>query len=128
MKISIIGNQDLPFDSLPIQIMPKLQEAFPNIDFVMEDPNDLDIPVEDEIYFIDTVKGLKKPRMITIDEIKATQARATAHDFDLSIHLLLVKKIKPEIEIGIIGIPMGYNATDTLREIKVVIKDLMEKI
>lgn len=127
MKISIIGNQDLPFDSLPVQIMPELQKEFPQINFVMEDPNDLDVPIEDEIYFIDTVKGLKKPRMITIDEIKATEARATAHDFDLSIHLLLMKKLKPDIKIGIIGIPMGYNTDDAFIEAVKVIKDLIEE-
>lgn len=124
MKISIIGNADLPFDSLPVQIMPRLQKEFPQIDFVMEDPNDLDIPTEDEIYFIDTVKGLKKPRMIDIEEIKATEARATAHDFDLSIHLLLVKKLKPHIKIGIIGVPMGYNIDDATREATQVIKGI----
>lgn len=123
MKISIIGNADLPFDSLPVQIMPELQREFPQIDFVMEDPNDLDVPNEDEIYFIDTIKGLKKPRMITIDEIKATQARATAHDFDLSIHLLLMKKLKPNVKIGILGVPMGYNAGDAKEEIIEIIKE-----
>jgi len=124
MKISIIGNADLPFDSLPVQIMPQLQKEFPQIDFVMEDPNDLDIPIEDEIYFIDTVKGLKRPRMITIDEIAQTTARTTAHDFDLSIHLLLMKKLKPDVKIGIIGIPIGYNVDDATVEVIQVIKKI----
>lgn len=124
MKVSIFGNADLAFDSLPIQIMPQLQETLPDIDFVLEDPNELDLPTEKSLVYLDTVQGLKKVRKISAEEIAETGARATAHDFDLATHILLVKKINKDIEIVIVGVPMDYTADQAYDEVHVVLSEM----
>lgn len=74
-----------------------------------------DLPEENENFIaLDTVDGLKAVRDITLDEIEATAARATTHDFDLSSYLLLIKKLQPNIHIRIIGVPMGSDAKTVL--------------
>lgn len=125
MKVSIFGNADLAFDSLPIQIMPQLQDKFSEIDFVMEDPNELDLPTEKSLVYLDTVQGLKKVRKIDAQEIAETGARATAHDFDLATHILLVKKIDKDIDIVIIGVPMDYTADQAYEEVQLVLSEML---
>lgn len=127
MKVSIFGNPDLTFDSLPIQIMPYLEKIFPSIDFVREDPNELDLPTEKKMIFIDTIRGLKKVRIVTSSEIAKTNPRATAHDFDLTTHILLVKKINKNIDIKIIGIPMEYTKEKALEDVEEVLKKEIQK-
>lgn len=115
MLIHIFGNPDLPFDALPVVLLPRLQEACPQHTFRFTDPNELDLPEENENFIaLDTVDGLKAVRDITLDEIEATAARATTHDFDLSSYLLLIKKLQPNIHIRIIGVPMGSDAKTVL--------------
>jgi hypothetical protein len=120
--IHIFGNPDLPFDALPIKLMPRFQDAFPNIRFRFTDPNELDLPEPgDDFTAIDTVDGLKDVREISIDEIAAFKARATAHDYDLASYLLLVQKIQKNIGIHIIGIPMHFDEETAFEKTKVLL-------
>lgn len=107
MKVSVFGNPDLPFDSLPLKILPKLRERFPDIGFVVEDPNELDLPEDstEEWVIIDTVQGIDRVREIPVEKLAAAP-RVTAHDFDLGSYLLLAKKIRPDMRVRIIGVPM----------------------
>lgn len=115
MLIHIFGNPDLPFDALPVILLPRLKSALPEHTFRFTDPNELDLPPEHEDFIaIDTVDGLKAVREISLDEIAANAMRATTHDFDLSSYLTLVHKLRPHITIRIIGVPMGSNADTAL--------------
>jgi len=62
MKIYVFGNPLVEEDSLAIKLIPSLQKKFPNIQFVIADPNE-NFPPEGEkdLIIIDTVKGIKKP-------------------------------------------------------------------
>ncbi len=111
MLIHIFGNPDLPFDALPVLLLPRLKKTCPEHTFRFTDPNELDLPQAHEDFIaIDTVDGLKSVREISIDEIAANAMRATTHDFDLASYLLLVQKLRPHIHIRIIGVPMDTDA------------------
>ncbi len=129
MLIHIFGNPDLPFDALPVLLLPRLKKACPKHTFRFTDPNELDLPQAHEDFIaIDTVLGLKAVREISIDEIAANAMRATTHDFDLASYLLLVQKLRPHIHIRIIGIPMDINADTALPAITSLLKeDLPQK-
>lgn len=123
--IHIFGNPDLPFDSLPVILLPRLTDALPEYSFRFTDPNELDLPEEGESFIaIDTVDGLKAVRDIGIEEIAALEARATTHDFDLSSYLLLTKKLRPDIDIRIIGVPMDIDADAALNALLPLIRKL----
>lgn len=114
-RVSVFGNPDLPADSLPIRLVPKLAARFPDIDFVVEDPNELGIPETDEWVILDTVVGLSEIREIRVDELSSDTPRVTMHDYDLGTHLLLVRKLKPALSIRIFGIPENYEEDRALR-------------
>lgn len=123
--VYLFGNPDLPFDAVPVELFGPLARKFPDFNFHVVDPNELDLPKEDaDLIIIDTVEGLTVPRFIAIEEIAELKARVTAHDFDLGTYLLLAKKMNTKIDIRIIGIPMSYTPEQALYEVKPLLSSL----
>jgi len=106
MHVFIFGNPDLATDSLPVQLLPALQTAFPDISFETLDPNeDWDLPHHPLI--IDTVVGISEVTVFHDLSVFTRAPRVTCHDFDAYANLLLLKKLGKIGEATIIGIPMG---------------------
>lgn len=123
--VYLFGNPDLAFDAVPVELFSPLVRKFPDMNFRVVDPNELDLPEDGtDLIIIDTVEGLDHPRFISLDEIAELKVRVTAHDFDLSSYLLLAKKLKKNIDIQIIGIPMLYEKGRALQEIKPLLQSL----
>ncbi len=126
MKISLFGNQDLDFDNLPHRLQSGLEQAFPNLSFIEEDPHELDLPIRDQNWIIiDTVRGLSRVTMLSVDDIAKPNTRVTAHDFDLTAFLLFAKKLDPALSVRIIGIPMGYDEQKALEETIFLLKSFV---
>lgn len=111
MKIYIFGNPLLPNDSLPIKWKGRLQEAFPKIIFELVDPNE-NFPRMGlrNLIILDTVIGIKKPMILDLDDFeKNKKSPVSPHDYDLLLHLLLLKKLKKIDSLKIIGVPSIEN-------------------
>jgi Ni,Fe-hydrogenase maturation factor len=109
MKIYIFGNPLVKEDSLPLKILPKLKSLFPQIKFETVDPNE-NFPPKDEknLIILDTVIGVKKPTIFNLDDFeKGGRTPMSPHDYDLLMHLLLLKKMKKIDKVKIIGLPPG---------------------
>lgn len=119
MKISVFGNPDLAFDNVPLKILSRLRTRFPQVSFVVEDPNELDLPSEEvrEWLIIDTVAGLPYVCEVPLEKLIASP-RVSAHDFDLGSYLALIHKIRPDMQVRIFGIPMGYDETRAFEELE----------
>jgi hypothetical protein len=124
MTIFIFGNPDLPIDSLPIRILPKLQKAFPKIQFIAKDPHD-DWEMPKELIMIDTVLGIKKVKIFSKLNCFAPPPRFSLHDFDLISQLRFLKKLKrlPK-KFKIIGLPVMISEKEALKAITVIINTL----
>ena len=62
MKILVFGNLILAQDNIPLLILGKLREAFPEIEFKEFDPND-DLEKEGRtLTIIDTIEGIDEVR------------------------------------------------------------------
>ena len=117
MQVSVFGNPDLPADAMPLSLIPALQEHFPNIEFIHQDPNEECAPFGDIWYIIDAVKGIDKVRLITDTDLLQVKKRLTLHDYDLGMHLTLLKKIYPKLQLRIIGIPLGSTEEAVLSDV-----------
>ncbi len=107
MRIYVFGNPLVHEDSIPLQILPGLKKVFPQVEFIITDPNE-NFPPEGEknLVIIDTVKGIKKPVLLDLDNFeKQTKTPISPHDYDLLFHLLLLKKMKKIESVKIIGVP-----------------------
>ena len=120
MKIYILGNPLVAADSLPLKLLPKLRTALPDFEFIETDPTENFIPEANSI-IIDTVLGISKvTKFNSIDEFETFRS-VTAHDYDLSLHLQLLKKLGKLNSVVIIGIPAKGDLAMIFRRIKQLI-------
>ncbi len=116
MTVFVFGNPDLPEDSLPIRLLPKLKKRFSDIDFQIKDPNeDWDIP--EEMVVIDTVTGIDRVTVFSDLEHFASAPRLTMHDFDLGSYLKYLKKLGKLKNIKIIGVPPTLAESEALDQV-----------
>ncbi len=125
--IHIFGNPLLPFDNLPIKLAPKLKKRFPEINFIIQDPNENIKPRNREMIIIDTVAGIKEAMVfsdfaqIQLDKIYS------AHDLDLGLNLKLLQKIGELEKITIFGVPPNINEQTAFKQLSKLITNLSSK-
>lgn len=141
-KIYIFGNALLEFDNLPIKLMPKLQNEFPQIRFIHADPNENLNPENGELFIIDTVilqegrptssldVGRPKNEIIVFDDLDKIELSPSVsmHDLDLGFTLKLLKKIGKLNKVIIIGVPTGTNEDEAFEKINFQIKKHLPNI
>ncbi len=122
--IHIFGNPLLDFDSLPLKLAPKLKKIFPEIDFVISDPNENLKPIDQEFFIIDSVEGIEKVTLIeNLDQLK-TEKKYSLHDLDLAFNLKLLQKIGKLKKVKILGVPMKEDEKEILEQLERWIKIL----
>ncbi len=117
MHVYLFGNPDLEMDSLPLQLLPKLREQFPDITFTVLDPNE-EWDVERDMVIIDTVVGIEKVTVFESLEAFSKTPRVTCHDFDAYTNLLFLKKLGKVSSVKILGVPPSISQDRALEEIK----------
>lgn len=115
------GNLLLKEDRLPLELMPQLQQEFPDIDFVAADSPD-EIEEQEEINVIDTAEGVDRVTMITDLDSFCTNRTCSLHDFDLGMTLRLMQKRGKLKGAKILCIPMNYSKAKALTELKLLIR------
>ncbi len=117
MVIFILGNPDVPLDSLPLRILPALRKLFPGIEFQIKDPNE-DWEVPEELTIIDTAIGLTEVTVFTdLDQFKPAP-RVSLHDFDALANLRFLKKLGRLKKIRIIALPPEMGEAEAVGKIK----------
>ena len=122
MKVLIFGNPTIENDSLPIKLLPKLQQKFSNIDFQEIDPTEGLENYGKDLTIIDTVEGIKEVIEINNFEQLQTNKLFSMHDFDLAYNLKLLKKIGKIDSVRIIGVPMEISEEEALDQIQLIFK------
>lgn len=125
MKIFIFGNEDLQMDSLPIKILPKLKEKFPEINFELVDPNE-DWEVPEEVVVIDTAVGIKDITIFDSLEKFSSPPRVGMHDFDALTNLRYLWKLGKIKKIKIIGIPPDMDESEIIFKISHILDNFFE--
>ena len=126
MQVFVFGNPDIEIDSLPVRLLPKLREAFPEVTFVTLDPNeDWDVP--EHMVVVDTVVGSKE--VAVYDDLKAFMAapRMTCHDFDAYANLMLMHKLGKIKQVTIVGMPPGMPEAKVLSPLTAALKSVLTK-
>ncbi|MDO8521469.1 MAG: hypothetical protein Q7S52_05115 [bacterium] len=103
-SIFVFGNPDIAMDALPIRLLSRLKERFPNEEFRVLDPNE-EWEVPDPFIVIDTVVGLTEIHIFrSLDEFSAAPT-VSVHDFDALFNLRYLAKLGKLKGVHIIGIP-----------------------
>ncbi|MFH1047351.1 MAG: hypothetical protein V1738_03540 [Patescibacteria group bacterium] len=109
MKVLVFGNTTYAPDSLPLEILPQLRLALPQIDFVEADPNE-DWEVNGAVTIIDTIINLTEPRQFDSLDIFVDAPNISMHDFDALAQLRLLKKLGTIDQVCIFGLPPNIDA------------------
>ncbi len=124
--IYIFGNPLLDFDNLPIKLAPKLKKQFPQIDFIIMDPNENIKPINKELIIIDTVAEIDKVIVFNDLDKLILDNIYSAHDFDLAFNLKLLQKINKLKKATIFGVPFQISEIETLRQLTKLIKKTLK--
>jgi len=125
ISIFVLGNPIEKLDSPAVKLIPLLKKKFPAIDFVRFDPTE-ELPLTQlkNLILIDTVLGLK--RVTKFDDLNQWKlsSRVTVHDFDLPLHLGILKKLGKIKKMTIIGIPENGERKSMLDMIRKILQSL----
>ncbi len=123
MKVLVFGNPLVEIDSAALKIANELDGKLDGIEFKRFDTAE-DLEKEGkELVILDSVVGLEKPRLVTIDELEVQKAYSL-HDFDLGWNLLLLKKIGKLEKAVIIGVPAKKPVKESLGEVSKLLLSL----
>jgi len=104
MIVYVLGNPELPEDSLPLRLLPDLKRRLPQMEFAVKDPNEeWDVP--EELAIIDTVVGIAEPRVFDSLDAFTAAPTMTVHDFDAYANLRLLQKLGRLKKVTVIGLP-----------------------
>lgn len=116
-RFLVFGNPMVGRDSMPLKLIGKLRERFPDMEFVEFDPNENLEREGRDLNIIDAIEGIDSVVMITdIEEIQDSP-RVSMHDFDLGYSLKLLKKLKLIDSVRIFGIPMKLGQKKALDQL-----------
>jgi len=123
LKILVLGNPLLSFDSLPLKLKALLEKIFPNIEFIEVSVEELE-DFGPNLILIDSAKGIKKVQLISDIKLIEKTKTLSLHGFDLSLTLRLLLKAKKINSFKVIVIPINY----PLKKALIETKKLIEKI
>ena len=129
MKIYVFGNPLVKEDAMPLTIISQLRQTYTDIDFITVDPNE-NFPPESEkdLIILDEVKGIKQVTLLDYSDLSSIErSPISPHDYDLLLHLLLLKKMRKINKVKIIGIPylMKVNKKALLHRVSELIDGLL---
>ena len=102
-------------------MLPTLKKQYPQFNFLHFDPTEAE-NIKDEAIFIDTVVGINKVQIFTDLKNFKFSPRNSVHDFDLTVFLGLMLKLKKIKLFKIIGVPEKYTLKKAVLEVAEVIK------
>ena len=118
--VFVFGNPDLPQDSLPLRLLPKLKTLLPEVDFRVQDPHE-EWEIGEEITVIDTVEGLAEVEVFDKLEHFTSAPRITAHDFDALANLRYLQKLGKIKKVKVVGIPPDGNEEKVLEKVSAIL-------
>jgi hypothetical protein len=114
--VYVFGNPDLEGDSLPLKLLSRLRERFPETTFEVKDPNeDWDVP--ERLTVIDTVTGIARVQKFHDLKPFAKSPRLSMHDFDALSQLRLLQKIGKLKTVSVIGVPPEMNEDEAFNAV-----------
>jgi len=124
MRVLVFGNPLAKIDSAAVKISEKLEGKMPGIEFVRFDTSE-DLENEgEELFILDAVVGLEKPRLIELEELELSAKPLSLHGFDLTWSLLLLKKLGKLKKATIIGVPAKKSVKESLPVVEKLLKKL----
>lgn len=127
MKILIFGNSLVEQDNLPIRLIPKLKQEFPNFQFIHLDPTEDLQSYGPNLTIIDTAQEINQVQLLTLSSIEdfnkfKINKIYTMHDFDLGYNLKLLKKLNLIDKVQIVCIPQNISEQEAFHQTQLILR------
>lgn len=122
MTIYMVGNSAVKGDSSPLWLKSHIIKAFPDAIVIECDPAESFIPEEGSI-IIDTVKGIRKPRIFKNLSDFTSDKSISGHDYGLYLNLKLLIKLGKIGRPTILGVPLISEPEKYLKQIMKLVSD-----
>lgn len=122
--VYVVGNAVDPRDRFPMRLLPSLRHHFPEIAFLPFDPTEEFPPHTPHLVLIDTVEGISRVTLFSDTDEFSFSPRVSVHDYDLPIHLSLLKKLGKLEKLTIVGIPTSGDRKNVLSDLSVVLSSI----
>ena len=123
--ILVSGNPLVPEDSIALKVMPRLQERFPNAEFREFDSAENLEDAGRGLIILDAAKGIDYVTLLEGVENLEQSKVYSMHDFDLSVTLRILLKIKAIDSVKLVAIPSDYPEGKALEEAGRIISTLL---
>ncbi len=122
--ILVSGNPLVPEDSIALRIMPMLRERFPRAEFREFDSAENLEDAGRDLILVDAAQGIDHVTLLEgVDNLEPSPVYSM-HDFDLSVTLRILLKIKAIDSVRIVAIPCVYPEGKALEEAAALISTL----
>lgn len=123
--ILVSGNPLVPGDSIALRIMARLQQRFPNAEFREFDSAENLEDAGRDLIIADAAKGISRVTLLDgVDNLEQSHVYSM-HDFDLSVTLRILLKIKAIDSVKIVAIPSDYPEEKAVEEAARIISTLL---
>lgn len=108
---------------MPLRILPKLRNGFPDIEFEIKDPNEeWEIPESGELVILDTAIGIKEVTVFENLENFSSTPRVSMHDFDALTNLRILQKLGKIKKIKIITVPPDMDEEEAVKKVSATLR------
>jgi Ni,Fe-hydrogenase maturation factor len=123
--ILVSGNPLVPEDSIALRIMARLKKRFPNAEFREFDSAENLEDAGRDLIIVDAAKGIRHVTLLEGVENLEQNKVYSMHDFDLSVTLRILLKIKAIASVKLVAIPSDYPEEKAVKEAAAVISTLL---
>ncbi|MEW6721863.1 MAG: hypothetical protein AB1324_01225 [Candidatus Micrarchaeota archaeon] len=127
MKVLVFGNPLVRKDSISLRILPKLREAFPDVEFKEFDAAENLESEGKDLVILDAAEGIREVSLIEDIGSLSSGKIYSMHDFDLAITLKLLMKLGRLQRVRIIAIPCSFSAAKALAGARRLLSSLSSK-
>jgi len=119
-RMYVFGNPVVKEDSLPLRILPRLRKRFPQIEFVTADPTEL-LEYGKDVWILDTAEGITEA--VVLEDISKLDLpkRLSAHDYDLTVDLHLLRKLGKLQNVKIIAVPFHFSGNKAFQDVSKIL-------
>ncbi|MFH1521245.1 MAG: hypothetical protein ABID61_06370 [Candidatus Micrarchaeota archaeon] len=127
MRVLVFGNYLVKEDSLALKLIKSLSKKFPDVEFKEFDSAENLESEGRNLIILDVAKGIENVTLLDgLNDLETTHAYSM-HDFDLSVTLRILKKIKIIDSVNIIAVPVDYNEKKAFDGVVRVLSTLLSK-
>lgn len=116
-RVLVFGNPLIREDSTPLKLVPKLRKKFPGLEFTEFDPSESIESQGSELYIIDTVEGIRSPKVFEDESVFERPPHFSLHDADLAFSLKFMRKLGMLKKLVVFGLPKNISEEKALKSL-----------